>query len=40
MAKKGSGGLMDNVSVSQPRDRGFEPHADHDHDSSYDTSTV
>ena len=31
---------MDNVSASKPRDRGFEPHMGHDHDSSYDTSTV
>ena len=33
---------MNNVSASQPRDRGFEPHTCHDHDdhdSSYDTST-
>ena len=30
---------MDNVSASQPRDCGFEPHTGHDHDSSYDTST-
>ena len=30
---------MDKVSASQPRDRGFEPHTGHDHDSSYDTST-
>ena len=36
---KGSNGLMDNVSASQPRDHGFEPHMGHDHDSSYDTST-
>ena len=36
---KGSDGLMDNVSASQPRDRGFEPNTGHDHDSSYDTST-
>ena len=32
-------GLMDKVSASQPRDRGFELHKGHDHDSSYDTST-
>ena len=32
-------GLMDKVSASQPRDRGFEPHTGHDHDSSYNTST-
>ena len=25
---------MDKVSASQPRDRGFEPHMGHDHDSS------
>ena len=37
---KGSGGLMDQVSASQPRDHGFEPHIGHDHDSIYDTSTV
>ena len=36
---KGSDGLMDKVSASQPRDRGFEPHTGHDHDFSYDTST-
>ena len=30
---------MDKVSASQPRDRGFEPHTGHDHDSLYDTST-
>ena len=36
---KGSVGLMDQVSASQPRDRGFEPHMGHDHDSSYDIST-
>ena len=36
---KGSGGLMDKVSVSQPPDHGFKPHMGHDHDSSYDTST-
>ena len=35
----GSGGLMDKVSASQPRDRGFETHTDHDHDSSYDSNT-
>ena len=28
---------MDKVSASQPRDRGFEPHTGHDHDTSYDT---
>ena len=32
-------GLMDKMSASQPRDRGFEPHTGHDHESSYDTST-
>ena len=32
--EKGSDGLMDKVSASQPRDRGFEPHTGHDHDSS------
>ena len=37
--KRGSGGLMDKVSATQPRDRGFEPHTGHDHDSSFDTST-
>ena len=37
IAHENSGGLMDNVSVSQPRNRGFEPHTGHD--SSYDTST-
>ena len=36
---QGEHGLMDKVSTSQPRDRGFEPHTGHDHDSSYDTST-
>ena len=30
---------MDNVPASQPRDRGVELHAGHDHDSTYDTST-
>ena len=30
---------MDKVSVSQPRDRVFELHTGHDHDSSYGTST-
>ena len=30
---------MDKVSALQPRDRGFEPHTGHDHDSSYDTSS-
>ena len=35
----GSDGLMDNVSDSQPLDRGLELHTGHDHDSSYDTST-
>ena len=30
---------MDEVSTSQPHDRGFEPHTVHDHDSLYDTST-
>ena len=32
-------GLMVEVSASQPRNRGFEPHTGHDHDSSYETST-
>ena len=32
-----SGDLMDNVSASQPRDRGFEHHTCHDHDSSYES---
>ena len=36
---KWSDGLMDKVSASQPRDRWFEPHMGHDHDSSFDTST-
>ena len=27
------------MSALQPRDRGFEPHKGHDHDSSYDTRT-
>ena len=36
---KGSGGLMDKVSASQPWDRGFEPHTGHGHDYSYDTNT-
>ena len=31
---KGSGGLMDKVSASQPPDRGFELHKGHDHDTS------
>ena len=35
---EGSDGLIDKVSASQPRDRGFEPYTGHDHDSSYDTS--
>ena len=41
MAKllKGSGGLMDKVSATQPQDHGFEPHTSHDHGSSYYTST-
>ena len=39
LAYMGSDGLMHKVSASQPRDRGFEPHTGHDHDSSYDTST-
>ena len=30
---------MDKVSASQLRDRWYEPHTGHDHDSSYDTST-
>ena len=30
---------MDQVSVSQPRERGFEPHKGHNHDFLYDTST-
>ena len=30
---------MDNVSASQPRDHGFEPHMGQEHDSSYDSST-
>ena len=30
---------MDNVSASQPWDRGLEPHTGHDHDSTYDAST-
>ena len=29
---------MEKVSVSQPWDRGFEPHTGHDHD-SYNTNT-
>ena len=37
---KGSGDLMDKVSASQPRDRGFEPHTCHDHYFSFDTSTA
>ena len=36
---KWSSGLMDKVSTSQPRDRGFKPQTGHDHDTSYDTST-
>ena len=39
MFVKGSGCLMDKVSASQSRDRGFEPHTGHDHDSLDDTST-
>ena len=35
----GSGSLMNKVSASQPRDRGFEPLTGHEHNSSYDTST-
>ena len=31
---------MDKVSALQPRDRGFESHTVHDHDSSYDNSRV
>ena len=31
---------MDKVSASQPWDPGLEPHMGHDHNSSYDTSTV
>ena len=27
---------MDKVTASQPRDRGFEPHTGHNHDSSHD----
>ena len=29
---------MNKMSASQPRNRGFEPHTGHDHDSIYDTS--
>ena len=36
---KGSDGLMDKVSASQPLDGGFKSHTGYDHDSSYDTST-
>ena len=36
---KSSDGLMDKVSASQPRNRVFEPHTGHDHNSSSDTST-
>ena len=36
---KGNGGLMAMVSALRPWDHMFEPHAGHDHDSSYDTST-
>ena len=39
LVPQGSDGLMDKVSVSQPRDLGFEPHTGHDYDTSYDTST-
>ena len=31
---------MDKMFASQPQYHGFEPHKGHDHDSSYDTSTV
>ena len=30
--RKGSDGLMDKVSATQPRDCGFKPHTGHDHD--------
>ena len=36
--RKGSGGLMVKVFVSQPRDNGLEAHMVHDHDPSCDTS--
>ena len=39
MTPRGSSGLMDNVSDSQPRDCGSEPHVGHDQDFTYDTST-
>ena len=39
MAFKGIDDLMDKVSASQLRDRGFEPHTGHDHDSPYATIT-
>ena len=38
-ASKGSYGMMDKASASQPWDHGFEPHTGHDHDFSYDTCT-
>ena len=34
------GDLMDKVSASQPKDRGFEPHTGNDHDSSYDNTST
>ena len=34
-----SGGLMNKVYTSQPRNRGFESHTGHGYESSYDTST-
>ena len=37
---KGDNCIMDKVSASQPLDCGFEPHMGHNHDFSYDTSTV
>ena len=37
--KKGSGGLMDKVSASQPQDCGFKPLMGHDYYNSYDIST-
>ena len=36
---RGAGGLIVEVSASQPRDRAFEPHTGHVYVSSYDTST-
>ena len=37
--RSASGGLMDKVSASQPRDLGFECHTGDVHDSLYDSMT-